>query len=52
MNGFTNYFFSLFGDIEAIYNAVMIITAQKDFEQNILDYTADPANYGKVVFKE
>ena len=50
MGGFTNYFFSLFGDIEAIYNAVMMITTKKDFDQNILQYTADPANYGKVVF--
>ena len=32
MNGFTNYFFSIVGDIEAIYNAVMIITAKKDFD--------------------
>ena len=51
MNGFSSYFFSLFGDIEAIYNGVMIITTKKDFEQNILQYTADPDQYGKLVFK-
>ena len=31
MGGFTNYFFSLFGSIEAIYSAIMIMTLKVDY---------------------